>query len=46
MDFGLPRVLVDNSSAVEGFGEERLKQYLIQKSKKNCSITLMFFMLH
>jgi hypothetical protein len=34
MDFGLPKVLVDNSSAVEGFGVEA-KIRLIKRSKRN-----------
>jgi hypothetical protein len=36
MDFGLPKVLVDNSSAVEGCEEAKA---VLFKSKKNCSIT-------
>jgi hypothetical protein len=27
MDFGLPKVLIDNSAAVEGFGEEAKSVY-------------------
>jgi hypothetical protein len=34
MDFGLPKVLVDNSSAVEGFGVEA-KAIYDQENKKN-----------
>jgi hypothetical protein len=34
MDFGLPKVLVDNSSAVEGFGVEAKSVY-DQRSRRN-----------
>jgi hypothetical protein len=27
MDFGLPKVLIDNSAAVEGFGEKQNRFY-------------------
>ena len=34
MDFGLPKVLIDNSSAVEGFGEEAKSVYDLKKQEE------------
>jgi ATP-dependent exoDNAse (exonuclease V) beta subunit len=34
MDFGLPKVLIDNSSAVEGFGEEAKLVYNLKKQEE------------
>ncbi|WP_367773027.1 UvrD-helicase domain-containing protein [Flavobacterium sp. WC2421] len=34
MDFGLPKVLIDNSSAVEGFGEEAKSAYDLKKQEE------------
>jgi hypothetical protein len=43
-DFGL-KVLIDNSTAVEGFGEEAAAVFN-QKNKKNCWIISMCCMWH
>ncbi|SDX58001.1 UvrD-helicase domain-containing protein [Flavobacterium degerlachei] len=34
MDFGLPKVLIDNSSAVEGFGEQAKSVYDLKKQEE------------
>jgi ATP-dependent exoDNAse (exonuclease V) beta subunit len=44
-DFGLPKVLIDNSTAVEGF-EKKLLLFSIKKNKKNCWIISMCCMWH
>jgi hypothetical protein len=43
MDFGLPKVLVDNSSAVEGFGVEAKSVY-DQKKQEELLDNVMCYM--
>jgi hypothetical protein len=46
MDFGLPKVLVDNSSAVEGFGVEAKSVYDQKKQEElldNVNVLYGFF---
>jgi hypothetical protein len=43
-DFGLPKVLIDNSTAVEGL--EKLLLFSIKKTRKNCWIISMCCMWH
>jgi hypothetical protein len=44
-DFGFTKVLIDNSTAVEGF-EKKLLLFSIKKNKKNCWIISMCCMWH